>query len=116
MNQLNIIEQLGDDADLLTKSDEWLLGQKLKLSQDMSLLAMELKKILLALQIKTRLQQTNLVAVRRSEQIFNMLDEIIEIMPLPDAVRALQDEPDHSGQLCIWAHDGYDVDTAMAMR
>jgi len=118
MNQLDIISELGDDADLLIKSDAWLLAQKLKISQAMTLLACDLRKILIAAEIKRKLQQTNLVAAMHTKRLPNaMLDAIIEIMPLPDAIKIVLGEPNEAqAQFGIWANDGYDIGTAALLR
>jgi len=44
-------------------------------------------------------------------------DIIIEIMPLPDAIKIVLGEPDEARtQLGIWANDGYDIGTAALLR
>jgi len=120
MDQISIISQLGSDAELLTKSDEYLTGQQLMLCQRLSLVAAELKRLMLVISIKRQLQQTNCVAVKHLDRLpGNIVDEALEIMELPDAVKAILDEPEnilndsHFNQLFIWSNDGYDVPAAI---
>lgn len=113
MNQLNIINDLGNDANLLTKTDMWLETQRIDLAQRFSQLAQELKTILNAQRIKRQLQQSNHVAVQFPEN--GIPDVGIYILPLPDAVKELQKGND-GRQLNKLQLDGYDVETASELR
>jgi hypothetical protein len=59
-----MLRDIGDDADLLTKSDEWLESNRKSIAQEVDMKLQELKKILLAQKIKSLLQSKNLVAVQ----------------------------------------------------
>lgn len=124
MNIINLINTLGDDIPLLTRSDEWLEVERRSVSQRMEMLAEELRSLMLAQRIKSQLQQRNLVPVQHFEksadgQISNIS---IHLMKLPDALLALQpsndpiDETNRVAQLNNWLHDGYDLETAATMR
>jgi hypothetical protein len=107
MIEFDIIDELGDNAELLTKSDVWLTIFEAKLGQSLTLLLHELEKVQTTIRIKHRLQQSNQVAVKRLIRSGRIADEIIEILPLPKAVQLIkQTDPD---QINIWAADGYDV-------
>lgn len=112
MNQLSIVNDLGDDATLLTKTDMWLETQRVQLSQQLSELLSELRVVSTAQRIKRRLQQTNHVAVKYHTE----LDELIKIMPLPDAIKLISDDASKQKQLNHWSLDGYDLDAAKNLR
>jgi hypothetical protein len=108
MNELEILADLGDNADLLTKSDDWLEIERLRLSQRLGLIVRELRAILNAASLKRRLQQRNQVVVRRPEA------GGFQVLPLSLAILAAR-EPANAlnlDQLVVWAADGYDVETA----
>jgi len=57
------MNEIGGDADLLTRSDEWLDSHRKYLSGRMSELAEELDAVLIAQRYKNVLQSNNLVAI-----------------------------------------------------
>jgi hypothetical protein len=122
MNPINLITELKDDVDLLLKSDMWLEAKKTSVAQSLSLLLEDFKVINKAIHAKRRLQQTNHVPVRMIELFRNRpVDEIIQVLPLPDAISALRREakldPERSySQLRIWMLDGYDIEAAGMLR
>jgi len=63
MNLLTMMNEIGGDADLLTRSDEWLDSHRKYLSGRMSELAEELDAVLIAQKYKNVLQRSNLVAI-----------------------------------------------------
>jgi hypothetical protein len=122
---LTRISELGEDADLLTRHDDWLETQRSALQDDLEQKATELRAVLLAQRIKRLLQQKNLVAVqhliRSSEG--KVVDIVIRIMNLPDALQHLLkkptdtlDEVNAAGQVHGWAKDGYDIPGSKALR
>lgn len=58
-----MMNEIGGDADLLTRSDEWLDSHRKYLSGRMSELAEELDAVLIAQRYKNVLQSNNLVAI-----------------------------------------------------
>jgi hypothetical protein len=112
MIEFDIIDELGDSAELLTKSDVWLTAVETKLSQSLTNLLHDLEQIQTAIRIKQRLQQNNRVAIRRQVRNGRMSDEVIEILPLPRAIQ-LANKTDRD-QINIWAADGYDVQAVMS--
>ena len=110
MNSLTISDELGNDLDLLTKSDKWLENQRVKISQDIGVLLDDLRKVMAAIRIKHNLQQTNRVAVRLPVDY----GDAVEILTLREAIAALRlfEEPKRSRyvpQIRLWEADGYDV-------
>ena len=110
MNKLSINDELGNDIDLLTKSDRWLELQRAKVSQDLGIMLDDLRKIMAAIKIKRNLQQTNRVAVRLPDDF----GDSVEILSLREAIKTLKlfDEPQKSRyapQIRLWEADGYDV-------
>lgn len=110
MIEFDIIDKLGDNADFLIKSDEWLEAAKVKLNQDLTLLLHDIEQIQTTIKIKHQLQQNNYVAVKRkTDDLFLDLffDEVIEIHPLSRAIELATKD-----QINVWAADGYDVGDA----
>lgn len=123
MNLLSLMDEIGPDADLLTRNDEWLERERIRKAQELADNAKELQAILVAQKIKKQLQQKNLVAV---QQILRDTDGevkniIVRIMNLPDALSMLStsdtlDEINTAAQLVTWERDGYDVAASAALR
>jgi Mg2+/Co2+ transporter CorB len=90
----------------------------MRLAQEFSQLASELKKLQDVKKIKQQLQQTNHVAVRCTEfKDGEAIDEIIRILSLPEALKILEEEPEkNQKQKNLWALDGYDVPTSQQLR
>ena len=119
-----MLKDIGDDADLLTKSDGWLESNKKSIAQEIDLKIIELKNILLAQKIKRLLQSKNLVAVQQllKDNDGNLKDIIVRLMKLPDAVELMDNSKDLSDianadyQFGVWQEDGYDIETSRALR
>ena len=112
MNSVTIIDDLRDDVELLTRSDRWLEEKRLSVAQRLTILLDDLKAINKAIHVKTRLQQTNKTAVRRWDRD-RPIDEVIQVMSLPDAVSIINREASSMPvrsilQLKTWMLDGYD--------
>ena len=123
MTLLNLIKEIGDDADLLIRNDEWLEEERRITATELDQKAQELHAILLAQRIKKLLQQKNQVAV---QQILRTTDGktkdiIIKIMNLPNALRLLSspldtlDELNSAAQLINWDSDGYNLPDSAAL-
>ena len=121
MNILSMIHEIGEDADLLTRSDEWLDSQRRYISVQMSELADELGAILTAQKYKTKLQEKNLVAIIEMEPN-SVVDAGVKVMPLPDAIGQLDKFTSPVGKLNKeaqhknWEDDGYDVQASSFLR
>lgn len=123
MGFLSLMAEIGDDADLLARSDVWLEAERRRAADNLGKAADELRAIQLAQKIKQCLQQKNLVAVQQilrdnNGEINNI---IIRIMTLPDALMILTnhdalDELNTTAQLAGWTNDGYDLPTSAALR
>jgi hypothetical protein len=125
MSLTNLLNDIGDDADLLTRSDEWLEQERKIVASQLDDRARELEKLLLAQRIKRLLQQKNLVAVQQILRTADgeMKDIIIRLMKLPDALHLLErhrrdtiDDVNVAAQLMNWDYDGYDISTSRALR
>lgn len=122
----NIMDEIGQDADLLTRSDEWLEQERLKRATELEQAAKELHAIQLAQKIKLKLQQKNMVAVQQilRDADGEILNIIVRIMHLPDALSMLAstdsydtvDEVNVAAQVHGWERDGYDVKASAALR
>jgi len=115
MNLISLITDLGDDTDLLMRSDQWLEEERKSVANHLDQLAMELRAIQTAQKIKRQLQQSNLVTVQSlvKDTDNNIVDVIIRIMPITDAVAVLKTQSasavEVKSQLSNWTLDGYDV-------
>ncbi len=115
LNTISISDELGTQVGLLGMSDQWLAAHKLRVSCQLSSLAHEWRSLDKAGQLKRELQQTNRVAVRHLLESEHGVIEVIDIMPLREAVATLLQEAEqykqdaYLGQLGIWRSDGYDV-------
>lgn len=123
MNLLTQLEEIGQDADLLTRSDEWLEQERIRRSEELEQAANELRAIHVAQKIKLQLQQKNLVAVQQLLRDANneVTSIIVRIMNLPDALSMFTttdvlDEINLAGQLISWEKDGYDIVASAALR
>jgi hypothetical protein len=118
---LSMIHEIGEDADLLARSDEWLDSQRRYISVQMSELADELGAILTAQKYKTKLQEKNLVAIIEMEEN-DVIDAVIRVMSLPDAIDQLDKSTSSIGKLNReaqyknWEDDGHDVQTSSFLR
>lgn len=120
----NLISEIGEDADLLTRTDEWLEEERRATAAELDQKAQELRAVLLAQRIKRLLQQKNLVAVQQLLRSTNgeMKEIIVRIMNLPDALYLLSirqdtlDEVNAAAQHIAWDRDGYDLSLSAALR
>ena len=117
MNNFNIIDELGPDVPLLIKPGRLLEERKRDVEQELTLLLDEAKKLTTAIAIKTKLQQTNKVAVKHS-RVKSPHDEVIDVMKVSDAAKLLYKESEfvdpkihrrHLRQINIWRSEGYNV-------
>lgn len=115
MNLISLIADLGDDTDLLMRSDQWLEEERKSVANHLDQLTTELRAIQIAQKIKRQLQQSNLVPVQSlvKDQDNNIVDVVIRIMPMTDAVAVLKTQSDNAvevkSQLSNWLLDGYDI-------
>jgi hypothetical protein len=117
------MEELGQDADLLTRSDPWLEQERVRLSEELEKVATHLRAVHVAQKIKRQLQQKNLVAVQQllRDADGEVKNIIVRIMNLPDALSMLStsdtlDELNVAAQLHGWKEDGYDLVASAALR
>lgn len=117
MNSINIIAALGEDTTLLLQPDAWLAERRKQLQQDLQLALEDAKKITKAEEIKHRLQHHNLVAIQHTRRD-PPHDEVIEVMPVAEAVQVLREEAHfvdkkihrrHLKQISTWKSEGYAI-------
>jgi hypothetical protein len=125
MSLEKLMIEIGDDTDLLTRSDEWLEEERKSIAAKFDEIARELRSVITAQKIKMHLQQRNLVAVQSlsrdtSGQVYNTS---VNIMNLPDAVYLLKnqnnddlDKVNYLGHISGWESDGYDIETSSELR
>ena len=125
MSLMNLLDDIGDDIDLLTRSDEWLEQERRNVASELDERARELEKLLLAQKIKRLLQQKNLVAVQQILRSTSgeIKDIIVRLMKLPDAMHLMGqsqvdvlDSVNTSSQFMTWDKDGYDIQTSRSLR
>ena len=118
MSILTLLEDMGDDLDLLVRSDEWLEEERRSMAAEMDRIARELRSIYTAQRLKRELQQSNLVAVQSliTGDDGEIKDINIAIMPVNKAKNHLDSETgnlamiNREAQIGCWRSDGYDVD------
>jgi hypothetical protein len=76
-----MIDEIGGDADLLTRSDEWLDIHRKYLSGRMSELAEELDAVLTAQKYKNVLQSNNLIAIPAKSGPGTLAGSCVTIVP-----------------------------------
>lgn len=125
-----IVEQLGEDTDLLLSPDDWLDNESQSIQQKMALMADELDRILIAKRIKRRLQQENRVAVRymTRDEDGNPTGEKVLICTIQEALALLERDkkdpnvpPDIAQSnarthVAVWRRDGYDIEGSKRVR
>lgn len=125
MNLMTLINEIGTDADLLTRSDQWLEEERKSVAAQVEEFAKELYAITLAQKIKRQLQQRNLVAVQSLERaedgdINNIKVEIVTlkegIKKLTEANTDTLDSINLASHLVGWNNDGYDIKTTNALN
>lgn len=124
MSLITLMQELGEDADLLTRQDAWLEAERRSKAAELDKAANELRMILLAQRIKTTLQQKNLVAVQQvmKNKDGTINDIIIRLLNLPDALGLLSkcqdtiEEVNAAAQIAGWDDDGYDIEASAALR
>jgi hypothetical protein len=125
MSLLTLMTEIGEDADLLTRTDEWLECERQARAKELDRNANELRLIILAQRIKTILAQKNLVPLQevKRDNDGNIVDITIRIVNLPDAFSLIAapandtiDKVNALAQLYGWESDGYDIETSAALR
>ena len=125
MSLEKLMIEIGEDTDLLTRSDDWLEEERKSIAAKYDAIAKELRSIITAQKIKRHLQQRNLVAVQSlSRDILGQVyNTSVDIMNLPDAVWLLRnqnnddlDKVNYLGHISGWESDGYDIETSSELR
>lgn len=125
MNINKLVDLLGEDIDLLTRSDEWLEEQRKSVAAELDSIGKELQSIIYAQLIKKHLQQKNYVALQTliKDEKGEIADIGIELVSLPDAINKLKNDVkipldmiNASAQLAGWVSDGYDIETSEKLR
>lgn len=124
MSIINLLSDIGEDADLLLRSDDWLEQERKSVASELNDKAKELEKLLIAQRLKRALQQKNIVPVqqvlRNTEN--QPTDIVLKFMKLPDAIGLLEgnvgdtlDELNTAAQMLTWSRDGYDIPTSRSI-
>jgi len=116
----NIIETIGEDVELITRSDGWLDREYQSCADKMDELAQYMRALQLAKQIKIILSHKNAVPLRQiiRDNQGNPAKIILRLMSLPDAILTIEkpqteeDELNIASQVLTWQRDGYDLDTS----
>lgn len=112
MNLSTLIHDLGDDADLILKSDKWLEEQGMYLSSLLDRYTKEYKAIKAAQSVKRILQSQNMAAVDRSSlDTKSIAQQNIEFVKVPELVNHLITKPESSDEFLIptLIDEGYDI-------
>jgi hypothetical protein len=124
MTIMALMQEMGSDADLLTRNDEWLERERTSKAKELGRVVHELDTIQKAQNLKKLLQQKNLVPLQQivRDQNGNVIDVIIKVMSAPDALSLLSAPRDDTDvmnsimQFDAWKQDGYDLPGSAALR
>lgn len=118
-----LLDRIGDHADLLTYGDAWLEHERITISSELQRKISYLDKVVAAQQIKRMLQDQNIVAVQQIKRSADdVTDVVIKLMKLPDAIKSIEntvdtlDEINAAGQILTWTADGYDIVSSRSLR
>ncbi len=112
MNLSALIQDLGEDAELILKSDKWLEEQSQYLSSLLDRYTKEYKAIKAAQSVKRILQNQNMTAVDRSSIDSNQKPgQTIELVKVPELINHIIKKPETTDELLIptLADEGYDI-------
>jgi hypothetical protein len=114
MGITSLIDQIGDDIDLVTRSDDWLRMERQHKASAASRLLDELKAIDLARELKQRLQQQNLVVSQTiGTDGIAVTDVTFSINSAQAAANRVPinpiDQAAHEAQKAVWRQDGHDI-------
>jgi hypothetical protein len=113
---LYVADQIGENADLLVRSDVWLQTHRDQLVSELYIISNQLHAIDKAITLKRMLQQSNLVPV---QNIITKNDEItnveISVQKVNDAVNSLNRDTylasaNADAQIDNWLSDGYTIE------
>lgn len=119
-----LLSQLGEDKDLILKTEKWLNQEKISLSADIDEKVRELEKILIAIKVKNMLQDKNMVALKQvlRNNSGAIRDIVIKIMSLPDAIDMCNKADNHLDKnnylrhMTEWDKEGYDIKLSADLR
>ena len=120
-----MLNDLGNDADLITRHDDWLEEERKSLAANLDNIANELRAVILAQKIKRALQQQNLVAIQEliKDETGEVVDLVLKIMPLPSALSRTNIRRDNILDILLdkaqqegWRRDGYDLKRSAKLR
>lgn len=94
MNLAGLISLLGDNVDLITKSDKWLESKRISLANSIEILTKEYSAIINAQAAKNILQQKNNVAIENVQKTAEGIikDVSIDIVTLKKALQQIDDK------------------------
>lgn len=122
MTDNHLLDAIKEDADLLIKSDQWLQEEKNYFTLQLQSTIDELKSILLAILIKQKLQQKNIVPRQKlvRDDRGNVLDVVVDFCKLQEAIKDVYanskdtyDQLIAAGNIATWQNDGYDITTVL---
>jgi hypothetical protein len=124
MTIMALMQEMGSDADLLTRNDDWLERERTSKAQELGRVVHELDTIRKAQNLKKLLQQRNLVPIQQivRDPDGNIVDTIIKVMAVPDALLLLTSPKDVTDamnsvmQFDAWKQDGYDLPGSACLR
>ena len=122
MTDKHLLDAIKEDADLLIKSDQWLQEEKNFFTLQLQSTIDELKSILLAILIKQKLQQKNIVPRQKlvRDDGGNILDVVVDFCKLQEAIKDVYsngkdtyDQLIAASNIATWQNDGYDIATVL---
>lgn len=119
MNLTSLIQDLGEDAELILMSDKWLSQQEAFLSAELDRITAEYKSVIAAKKVKRILQNQNMIAVDRPAKLEIEIAKVPEVLKnmtsmnsgdvKADDAQSIIESLGMSRILPVMLDDGYDI-------
>jgi hypothetical protein len=119
MNLTSLIQDLGEDAELILMSDKWLSQQEVFLSAELDRITAEYKSVIAAKKVKRILQNQNMIAVDRPTRLEIEIAKVPEVLKnmtgmgngdvKTDSAISIIESLGMSRILPVMLDDGYDI-------
>ena len=119
MNLTSLIQDLGEDAELILMSDKWLSQQEAFLSAELDRITAEYKSVIAAKKVKRILQNQNMIAVDRPAKLEIEIAKVPEVLKnmtsmnsgdiKADNAQSIIESLGMSRILPVMLDDGYDI-------
>lgn len=119
MNLTSLIQDLGEDAELILMSDKWLSQQEAFLSAELDRITAEYKSVIAAKKVKRILQNQNMIAVDRPAKLEIEIAKVPEVLKNMTSINSGDIKADNAQSIIeslgmsrilpVMLDDGYDI-------